>query len=544
MRKVLPILLALECVFNATAAADELDPKWIARSVVDAGDFSRLHIALAKAFRGEAITIAAIGGSITAGAEQSRKTDGPTMPPPGGAQSSRIPRSVSSMRASALQARISARHRIRQDVLVARPDVVMIEFAVNDAGSTIAGETLEGLCTASRAAELPCRGDALHHGRSGPRPAKGAHPSGSALPRAHGQFSRCSLARCGCGKSFLERHRGGLGTPQRSRSPDLQRADQPPFRHGRRYAARRRLSGGAAPAARPLISDTYENTGMYTAGKLTPVCMEGWQSVHGAYGKAWRTEMPGSVLEFDLEGTAIGLAYKKQQAGFGRASVSVDGGEPQTLEGYFPQDWGGGYTPFVLVGRDLAPSRHRLSITVLDEKAEESPGNAFEIHAIFSAGLPHAPMHWTRPRICGTLWWLAPADPKIWTEARLAEAIDAQQAAGFDLLWILNTPQLLEKASSVLDTLYVLADAHGMRVIIDLPRGGWHGETSAETLGKTLAEYADRFAARYAHPSFYGWYLNHEINPIAPDNAEESAYWRAVWKTARMPATGPNPARW
>ena len=48
-----------------------------------------------------------------------------------------------------------------------------------------------------------------------------------------------------------------------------------------------------------------------------------------------------------------------------------------------------------------------------------------------------------------------------------------------------------------------------------------------------MAEYAARFAARYgAHRSFFGWYLNHEINPIAPENAEETAYWRAVWKTA------------
>ena len=70
MRKVLPIFLALGWMFGVTAAADELDPTWL-RCVVDAGDFSRLQIALAKASRGEPITIAAIGGSITAGAAAS-----------------------------------------------------------------------------------------------------------------------------------------------------------------------------------------------------------------------------------------------------------------------------------------------------------------------------------------------------------------------------------------------------------------------------------------------------------------------------------------
>ena len=52
MHKIPPILLALACVFSGTAAADDLDPKWVARSVVDAGDFSRLHIALRESFPG------------------------------------------------------------------------------------------------------------------------------------------------------------------------------------------------------------------------------------------------------------------------------------------------------------------------------------------------------------------------------------------------------------------------------------------------------------------------------------------------------------
>jgi hypothetical protein len=116
--------------------------------------------------------------------------------------------------------------------------------------------------------------------------------------------------------------------------------------------------------------------------------LQGWQAIDGAYGRAWRAETPGQVLEFNLEGSVIGLAYKKQKAGFGRPRVSVDGEAIETLEGFFPQDWGGGYTPVFLAKRDLPPGRHRLSIMVLDEKAEESPGHAFEIHAIDSAGLP------------------------------------------------------------------------------------------------------------------------------------------------------------
>jgi hypothetical protein len=358
-------------VFRAPAAVDDLDPTWLVRGVVDAGDFSRLHIALAKASRGEAITIAAIGGSITAGAAAS-------------AEENRWPsRAAAWWRAEFphtelrfLNAGIGATgsdigaHRIRHDVLAARPDVVMVEFAVNDSGSARAGETLEGLL-------------------------------------------RQILALPNC------------------------------------------------PAVVMLF--TMDNQGHDRQQEHTEVGMHYRVPMVSLRDALWSDVASGKVPWDDIES----------------------------------EDWGGGYTPFA----------------ILDEKAADSPGNAFEIHAIYSAGLPHAPMPWTRPLIRGTLRWLTPADPEIWTRTRLAEAIDAQQAAGFDLLWIVNAPQLLEQAPSILDTLYTLADARDLKVIVDLPRGGWYGETAAEMHGQTLAEWAARCAARYgSHRSFYGWYLNHEIN--------------------------------
>ena len=170
------------------------------------------------------------------------------------------------------------------------------------------------------------------------------------------------------------------------------------------------------PLPNPLISDTFENTSVLTADGLAGDALQGWQSIDGAYGRAWRAETPGQVLEFHLEGTAIGLAYKKQKAGFGRARVSLDGEAIEILEGYFPQDWGGGYTPFFLAKRDLPPGRHRLSITVLDEKADESPGHAFEIHAIYSAGLPHSPTAANLDTLVGQ-----PVDIGPWTYAWRAD---------------------------------------------------------------------------------------------------------------------------
>ncbi len=150
-----------------------------------------------------------------------------------------------------------------------------------------------------------------------------------------------------------------------------------------------------------------------------------------------------------------------------------------------------------------------------------------------------APALRTEPLMRGTLWWVTDAAHGSWTSAQFEQAIDAQRAVGFDILWLLNTPDLFRRAtvpdakSDQLAVILDIADAKKMRVIVDLPKGGWYGETPAEAMSAEMIAYAEAFFARYgSHPSFYGWYLNHEINPIAPDDAQQTAYWRTVWRNA------------
>lgn len=143
----------------------------------------------------------------------------------------------------------------------------------------------------------------------------------------------------------------------------------------------------------------------------------------------------------------------------------------------------------------------------------------------------------TAPLMRGTLWWIAVDEAHRWTRAGLETAIDEQRALGFDVLWILNTPELLRLATlpdasrDILADLYALADEKEMHVIADLPMGGWYGKVSAEEMSAVIAAHARKLHGRYGvHPSFYGWYLNHEINPIAPGEEKEPAFWRSVWK--------------
>jgi hypothetical protein len=156
---------------------------------------------------------------------------------------------------------------------------------------------------------------------------------------------------------------------------------------------------------------------------------------------------------------------------------------------------------------------------------------------------PEAPREaQTAPLMRGTLWWVLEDPCGAWTQDQWREAIGAQQAIGFDVLWILNCPGLFDaavkadaegKRHDLLETVYQIADEKGMHVIADLPCSGWYGKSSTEEAIGPLDTFAASFQARYGkHPSFYGWYLNYEINPIKPGDEKETAYWHAVWKAA------------
>ncbi len=138
----------------------------------------------------------------------------------------------------------------------------------------------------------------------------------------------------------------------------------------------------------------------------------------------------------------------------------------------------------------------------------------------------------TPPLMSGTLWWLRP-DVATWSDERLAQAVDAQRDVGFDLLWLLNAAAFPSTPGQpdLLERLYTLADAREMKVIIDLPQGGWYGRAPAAEVIDKVTEAAADLHRRYGHhASFHAWYLNYEINPIRPDDTEETAYWRTVWR--------------
>jgi hypothetical protein len=66
---------------------------------------------------------------------------------------------------------------------------------------------------------------------------------------------------------------------------------------------------------------------------------------------------------------------------------------------------------------------------------------------------------------------------------------------------------------------------------VDLPKEGWCGRASEREAIDGVAMHTRAYWSRYGkHASFYGWYLNYEINPLAPEEREQSRWWRTVWR--------------
>jgi hypothetical protein len=137
------------------------------------------------------------------------------------------------------------------------------------------------------------------------------------------------------------------------------------------------------PLPAPLISDLFEHVALYEAAVLKPVSNQGWTLDPKA--QCWKSDTPGSVIEFEVEGAAILMMHFIIKGPMGMASVRVDDKPPVTKDGWFDQTWGG-YRNTSELARGLAPGQHRVRLEVLDKRAAGSTGNEFRLLGLGAAG--------------------------------------------------------------------------------------------------------------------------------------------------------------
>ena len=321
------------------------------------------------------------------------------------------------------------------------------------------------------------------------------------------------------------------------------------------------------------MSDVFERTVMRSRDNLRPVRNDGWEPIPGSqYGRGWAADRPGSVLEFDVEGTAIGLIFWRIKGPMGVAEAQVDQQPPVRLEAWFNADWGG-YTPFQIVARDLAAGRHRLRISILEEKQEGSAGHRFEVHGVACAGAFGRPVAPVRVDDDGTLV----RDGKPYRGIgvnyfdafyrTLQDPADTTYDAGFAELARRNIPFVRFMASgfwpadyrlyqedkaqhfALLDAVVASAKAHGVGLIPSLcwydacipdlvgePRSAW-GDPESKTV-QFMRQYATEVVARYVDSSaIWAWELGNEWSLDADlPNADQ-------WRPKVVPSLGTTTSR-
>ena len=368
--------------------SDSLDLAAIdARALVSLGDTTRLKLALARARRGERVTLGVIGGSITQGAKAS-------VPELRWGERvaawwrSTFPQAEVRFHNAGIGATGSliAAHRVGA-LLALAPDVVVVEFAVNDPNDDDAAESLEGLVRQILASPKAPAVMLLYTMNS----------MGGNAQEQHGRVAlRYGLPQV----SF----RDGLWPEVQASRLDwnqIEADEVHPNDEGHGWCARFVINAIAAVLERlpadsslpakprrlpsPLISDTYQRAQLLNRERLTPLAVQGFREDLGAFGPCWMADEPGASITFEVDGTALSALFHRIKGDTGIATAQVDEWPPVDLVAWFDADWGG-YSAYERLARDLPAGRHRLTITLTDRLPGSSAGHRFQLLGVLAAG--------------------------------------------------------------------------------------------------------------------------------------------------------------
>lgn len=359
------------------------------RALVATGDGARLTHVLARARRGGPVTVGVIGGSITQGAITSAESRN---------YASLVAewwrRTFPTAAVDLVNAGIGATGsdygalRVQRDLLSRKPDFVVVEYAVNDGNSRGSAETLEGLVR-----------QVLKQGN---------RPAVVLLFMMHQNGANAQEWFIKVGRHYglpMISYRDALWPEIEAGrmvwsdiSPDVVH----PNDRGHAYAAgmvthllKRAFDAQAVavtpqaipPLPAPLFHDRFEFTDLREAAALNAVANDGW--IYDPGSRSWRTATPGASIEFEISGRVLLASHYVTKGPMGRARVVVDGGAPQTLEGWFDQTWGG-YRQTNIIGKDLSPGPHRIVVELLPDTSEGSTGHEFRILGLGAAGVAGA----------------------------------------------------------------------------------------------------------------------------------------------------------
>ena len=275
--------------------------------------------------------------------------------------------------------------RAQRDLLGRRPDFVVVEYGVNDPNTRSSAETLEGLVR--QILKQPQQPAVVLLFMM--------HRNGSNAQEWHGNVGRhYDLPMLSLRDALWPEIEAG-----RLKWEDVEADIVHPNDRGHAYAARFITERLAAirqelppddrlppiPAlSQPLLGDLFEHVVLWEADALKPVKNEGWTL--DAKSRCWKSDLPGSRIEFEIEGRVILVMDWHIRGAMGKAKVQVDDRPGEVRDAWFDQTWGG-YRQTIELARNLSPGQHRVSFEILPERNPESTGHEYRILGLGAAGL-------------------------------------------------------------------------------------------------------------------------------------------------------------
>jgi lysophospholipase L1-like esterase len=373
----LMVLLAAFSRGCGKSPQDFLSPQIISRSRLSDGDLSRLQRVLAKARRGEAVTIGFIGGSITRG-ERATSTDRQYANRVAQWWIERFPKTKITL----VNAGVSGTNsgygclRVGRDLLSQHPDFVVVEFGVNDRDDLARAQTYEGVVR-----QLMTDADQpavvllflMHHDGTNAQRLQSEIGQRYGLPMISYRDAlwpeiaagRMQLSDC-FADTVHPNDRGHAAIAVFVDSLLRDTLDHLPTQ----------MANSVSSITPSRFTDLFAHAKIVSAAELKPVFCDGWR--YDSATQSWASDQPGSSIEFQTTAQAIDLLYEKMDGGFGTAEVTVDGGNPTVCDSWLNGSWG----PLCqadLIFQDTQPTSHRVRVKLLAEKNALSTGYQFHI---------------------------------------------------------------------------------------------------------------------------------------------------------------------
>lgn len=340
----------------------------IRRAVVNPGNTARLADAMKRAQAGKKITIGTIGGSITQGTAASTTDEryanralqwwAKTFPK---AQLDFVNAGI-----GATDSYIGV-HRVDADLLSKKPDVVIVEFSVNDTDAALNLQTYDSLVRKILQAENHPAVILLFT----------TQEDGTSLQDTHMQIgSAYNLPMISYKNAVLPEIEAGKFT-WKDISPDNIHPNS--VGHGiigellwsyfnSVYAKLDQIdTSDLIFTATPVTKDLYAKGQLLDSKTLTPKTMQGFEQaeVSNQFPNDWTTK-EGGELTFEVTGSNIGVLYYKTVDGkSGQYCVYVDDRLIQVLDGDFTGGWGN-YAQAQQVYTSDTPSTHTVTIKQLE----------------------------------------------------------------------------------------------------------------------------------------------------------------------------------